>query len=45
MDNFNYIAASSNLKGGFDWNLVFKWDRLSIKNAWQRRKDPTSPIK
>ncbi|CAK5036859.1 unnamed protein product [Meloidogyne enterolobii] len=45
MDNFNYIAASSNLKGGFGWNLVFKWDRLGIKAAWQRRKDPTSPIK
>ncbi|XP_054169039.1 polypeptide N-acetylgalactosaminyltransferase 2-like [Oppia nitens] len=45
MDTFRYIAASSELRGGFDWNLVFKWEYLpqSVRNA--RNSDPITPIK
>jgi polypeptide N-acetylgalactosaminyltransferase len=45
MDNFKYIGASSELRGGFDWNLVFKWEYLSNEVRSQRQKDPTLPIR
>lgn len=45
LDNFNYIGASSDLRGGFDWNLVFKWEYLSPKERKFRQLDPTQPIK
>ena len=45
MDTFEYVGASSDLKGGFDWNLVFKWDYLSLKERNYRKKWPMEPIK
>jgi len=45
MDNFQYIGASADLRGGFDWNLVFKWEYLSEKERKERRQDPTQVIK
>uniref|UniRef100_A0A336LNH0 Polypeptide N-acetylgalactosaminyltransferase n=1 Tax=Culicoides sonorensis TaxID=179676 RepID=A0A336LNH0_CULSO len=45
MDSFQYIGASSDLRGGFDWNLVFKWEYLGPEERQQRQKDPTSPIR
>jgi len=45
MDNFQYIGASADLRGGFDWNLVFKWEYLSDKERKERRLDPTQVIK
>uniref|UniRef100_A0A1I8GU17 Polypeptide N-acetylgalactosaminyltransferase n=2 Tax=Macrostomum lignano TaxID=282301 RepID=A0A1I8GU17_9PLAT len=45
MDNFDYIGASANLKGGFAWNLVFKWDNLNSRELAARTRDPTAPIR
>lgn len=44
MDSFAYVAASSDLRGGFDWSLHFKWEQLSAEQK-ARREDPTEPIK
>jgi polypeptide N-acetylgalactosaminyltransferase len=45
MDSFQYIGASADLRGGFDWNLVFKWEYLSPSERQQRQKDPATPIR
>lgn len=44
MDNFDYIGASADLKGGFDWNLVFKWDYMTPEERNRRVKHPIAPI-
>nr|DBA27336.1 TPA: hypothetical protein GDO54_011496 [Pyxicephalus adspersus] len=44
LDTFAYIAASSDLRGGFDWSLHFKWEQLSMEQK-AKRSDPTAPIK
>ena len=38
-----YITASSELKGGFDWNLHFKWDALTPRDK-KSRNSPIDPI-
>ncbi|KAF6210903.1 hypothetical protein GE061_014015 [Apolygus lucorum] len=45
MDSFQYIGASSDLRGGFDWNLVFKWEYLTREERAKRAEDPTRPIR
>ena len=45
MDNFQYIGASADLRGGFDWNLVFKWEYLPPLERKARQRDPTQSIK
>lgn len=45
MDSFQYIAASTELRGGFDWNLVFKWELLPGEEKARRKNDPTVPIR
>uniref|UniRef100_A0A7M4ELX4 Polypeptide N-acetylgalactosaminyltransferase n=1 Tax=Crocodylus porosus TaxID=8502 RepID=A0A7M4ELX4_CROPO len=44
LDTFAYVAASSDLRGGFDWSLHFKWEQLSPEQK-AKRVDPTEPIK
>ncbi|XP_064020408.1 polypeptide N-acetylgalactosaminyltransferase 14 isoform X4 [Pogoniulus pusillus] len=44
LDTFAYVAASSDLRGGFDWSLHFKWEQLSPEQK-VKRLDPTEPIK
>ena len=39
------IPASADLRGGFDWNLVFKWEYISKEERALRKSDPTQPIK
>ncbi|CAH0561150.1 unnamed protein product [Brassicogethes aeneus] len=45
MDTFQYIGASADLRGGFDWNLVFKWEYLSYAERETRQRDPTQSIR
>lgn len=44
MDTFAYVAASSDLRGGFDWSLHFKWEQLTEEQR-ERRTDHTLPIR
>jgi len=45
MDNFNYLSSSSDLRGGFGWNLNFKWDFLPGNALTEHQNDPAAPIK
>ncbi|CAB3398878.1 unnamed protein product [Caenorhabditis bovis] len=45
IDNFNYIGASADLRGGFDWTLVFRWEFMNEKLRKERHNNPTAPIK
>lgn len=45
MDNFQYLASSPDLRGGFSWNMNFKWDYLPQHVLNERVNAPISPIK
>ncbi|VTJ91434.1 Hypothetical predicted protein, partial [Marmota monax] len=44
LDTFSYIESASELRGGFDWSLHFRWEQLPPKQKAQRL-DPTEPIR
>ena len=44
MDDFKYVPASDHLRGGFDWNLVFKWEFLP-KNGESTKRNSLDPIR
>ncbi|XP_072404993.1 polypeptide N-acetylgalactosaminyltransferase 14 [Chiloscyllium punctatum] len=44
MDTFAYVAASSDLRGGFDWSLHFKWEQLTPE-VKAKRLQPIEPIR
>lgn len=45
VDNFNYVGASADLRGGFDWTLVFRWEFMNEQLRTERHAHPTAPIK
>ena len=45
MDTFTYVGASADLRGGFAWNLVFKWDFLDEAARKRRLANQTAPIR
>ncbi|UMM38098.1 hypothetical protein L5515_009653 [Caenorhabditis briggsae] len=45
VDNFNYVGASADLRGGFDWTLVFRWEFMNEELRKDRHAHPTAPIK
>ncbi|EDO38151.1 predicted protein [Nematostella vectensis] len=45
LDTFDYLGSSADLRGGFGWNLNFKWDFLPPHILAERQGKPTLPIK
>lgn len=46
LDLKNFIPnVMSNLYPGFDWNLVFKWDYMTLEQRRARQGNPIAPIK
>lgn len=44
-EDFGYLSSSSDLRGGFGWNLNFKWDFLPPVALNEHQADPSAPIR
>ncbi|XP_065660780.1 polypeptide N-acetylgalactosaminyltransferase 2 isoform X3 [Hydra vulgaris] len=43
-EDFKYLSSSSDLRGGFGWNLNFKWDFLPPNHLIKHQQDGTAFI-
>lgn len=44
-DNFEYVTASDQTLGGFNWQLNFRWYSVSEREMKRRNNDRSSPIR
>jgi len=43
--NFGFVAASKDLMGIFDYNLVFRWQKIPKREMIRRKYDESEPIR
>lgn len=44
-DTFEYVTASDQTWGGFNWKLNFRWYRVPVREMERRNHDKTAPLR
>lgn len=44
-ETFEYVTASDQTWGGFNWKLNFRWYRVPAREMTRRNNDRTSPLR